>query len=108
LVISILLLLAFLSWERYLETRTSYPPIIKFSLFTRHSYKITAVSLSAASICASIYGWTYVVSIYYQNYKGLDALDTAVRWLPANIMGLGAAVRIIIPPKPRLTKNRVE
>ena len=93
LVLSILLILVFLVWERHLETHTSFPPIVKFSLFTRHSYMITAVVLGAFFNSASVYGFIYVMTIFYQNYKGLNALENAVRWLPACIIGLVAAVR---------------
>ncbi|CAD6589695.1 MAG: hypothetical protein TREMPRED_005476 [Tremellales sp. Tagirdzhanova-0007] len=96
LVLSILLILVFLVWERHLETHTSFPPIVKFSLFTRHSYMITAVVLGAFFNSASVYGFIYVMTIFYQNYKGLNALENAVRWLPACIIGLVAAGSVMV------------
>ena len=82
----------FVLWEMYLERRCTLQPVIKPSLFTRHDYKISAILLSAFFCCSSVYGWTYTTSIFYQNVKHYTPLKNAVHVLPANIMGLIAAV----------------
>lgn len=91
LALSIVLLVIFFFWSRHLELHTTYPPIVKPSMFTRHGGKITATCLASFFACFSIYGWVYVTTIFYQSYKGLSALDNAVRMLTANIVGLLAA-----------------
>lgn len=94
LVVSIILLVVFGFWERHLERNTTYPPIAKFSLFTRHGYKVTITVLSTFFIVMSVYGYVYLVTIYYQTYHGLSALQCAIRMLPCTIVGIMAAVSL--------------
>jgi hypothetical protein len=93
-VVSVLLIVAFLLWERYLEFHTSYPPIAKFSLFTRYRYKVTAVCLSVFAVAASVSVLVYLSTLWYQDVKGMTALENAIHMLPANVSGFLAAVRL--------------
>jgi hypothetical protein len=93
LVISILLLVAFGFWERHLERNTTFPPIAKFSLFTRHNYKVTIIIISTFFITMSVYGYVYLATIWYQTHMGMTALQSAIRMLPCMIAGTIAAVR---------------
>jgi len=92
LVISILLLVAFGFWERHLERNTTFPPIAKFSLFTRHNYKVTIIIISTFFITMSVYGYVYLATIWYQTHMGMTALQSAIRMLPCMIAGTFAAV----------------
>jgi hypothetical protein len=92
LVISILLLVAFGFWERHLERNTTFPPIAKFSLFTRHNYKVTIIIISTFFITMSVYGYVYLATIWYQTHMGMTALQSAIRMLPCMIAGTIAAV----------------
>jgi hypothetical protein len=91
-VLSILLLVVFFLWERHLELNTTFPPIAKFSLFTRHQYKLTIILISTFFIVMSIYGYVYLATIWYQTHLGMTALQSAVRVLPCMITGAIAAV----------------
>lgn len=91
-VLSLLLIAVFLLWERHLENRTTFPPIAKFSLFTRHRYRFTALIGCAFFCCITTPGFVYTATIWYQELKGETALQNAILLLPCNIMGLGAAV----------------
>ncbi|EIW66522.1 hypothetical protein TREMEDRAFT_70106 [Tremella mesenterica DSM 1558] len=91
LVLSLLLFIIFGFWEHHLETRTTLPPIIKISLFSRHGWKLTAINLTAFCIMFSAFSVLYTLALFYQDYKGLDALGNAIRLLPSNITGLFAA-----------------
>ena len=91
-VLSLVLLVVFLLWERHLENRTTFPPIAKFSLFTRHRYRFTALIGCAFFCCITTPGFVYMATIWYQELKGETALQNAILLLPCNIMGLGAAV----------------
>jgi hypothetical protein len=93
-VLSILLLVVFFLWERHLELNTTFPPIAKFSLFTRHQYKLTIILISTFFIVMSIYGYVYLATIWYQTHLGMTALQSAVRVLPCMITGAIAAVSI--------------
>ena len=92
LAVSIILVTIFLLWEGYLERHTTFPPIVKPSLFSRYRYKSLAVILCAFAAACGCYGWVYVTTIWYQNYLGYSALNNAIHVLPANVGGLVAAV----------------
>ena len=94
-VLSLSLLVAFLLWERHLENHTTYPPIAKFSLFTRHRYRFTALMACAFFCCLSTSGFVYTATIWYQELKGETPLKNAILLLPCNVMGLGAAVSLL-------------
>jgi Na+/melibiose symporter-like transporter len=91
LVLSLILLVVFMLWERHLENNTTFPPIAKFSLFTRHRYRFTALMGCAFFCCITTPGFVYTATIWYQELKGETALQNAILLLPCNIMGLGAA-----------------
>jgi hypothetical protein len=88
----VLFIVVFLLWERYLELHTSYPPVAKFSLFTRYGYKVTAVCLSVFAVGASVSVLVYLSTLWYQDVKGMTALENAIHMLPANVSGFLAAV----------------
>lgn len=92
LVLSIVLLVAFVFWERHLELHTNIPPVAKYSLFTRHRYRISALMLCVFLAMFSTMGWGYMATIWYQNYKHLSALENALYSLPCCLAGCGVAV----------------
>ncbi|GFZ44917.1 hypothetical protein JCM24511_02643 [Saitozyma sp. JCM 24511] len=98
-VVAVLLIVVFLLWERYLELHTSYPPIAKFSIFTRYRYKVTAVCLSVFAVGASVSVLVYLSTLWYQDVKGMTALENAIHMLPANVSGFLAAggVLFLVP-----------
>ncbi|RSH80151.1 hypothetical protein EHS25_007256 [Saitozyma podzolica] len=91
LIVSIILFVLFLCWERYLERRNgSIPPAAKFSLFTRNRYRFTFVLLASFFAFMGAAGWVYCATIFYQNVKGDSALMNAVHLLPCNLLGIVA------------------
>lgn len=100
LVVSIILFVLFLCWERYLERRNgSIPPAAKFSLFTRNRYRFTFVLLASFFAFMGAAGWVYCVTIFYQNVKGDSALMNAVHLLPCNLLGIVAGVSGFVLPR---------
>lgn len=95
LVISILLLVAFGFWERYIENHTSLPPIVKMSMLSRNGFGLTKVCLTAFLPFISIAGWIYLVSLYYQDYKRYSPFGSALHSLPASLCGVIAAVAVM-------------
>lgn len=93
-ITSLILFTLFFFWSRHLETRTSYPPIIKPSLFTRHSGRISSTCLCAFFSCLSVYGFVYSTTAFYQNYMGLNAFGNALRMMTCNVTGIFAAVSV--------------
>lgn len=92
LILSLLLLAAFAIWSIRLEHHTSYPPIIKMSLFTRRKGLISYTCACCFFQSLSVYGWVYTSTIFYQNYKGLSPLQNSVATLTTMIVGTSAAV----------------
>jgi hypothetical protein len=84
-VLSLILLTIFGLWERHLERNTTFPPIVKLSLFRRHGYRIVVVVISVFFISIFDYGYLYLVSIWYQTYMEKTALQSAIRMLPVFI-----------------------
>jgi hypothetical protein len=91
-VLSLVLFTLFYFWSRHLEVKTSYPPIIKPSLFSRHRGRISATCACAFLSSLSIYGFVYSTTAFYQTYIGLSALGNAIKMLTCNVVGCLAAV----------------
>jgi len=95
---SIAILIAFAFFQRHLEHHPSsrisrqIPPIVKLSLFTRQRGRIAAITFSSFSVFTCVPGWIYLTTVFYQDYKGLSPLASAVRLIPACISGMAAAV----------------
>lgn len=95
LVVSIVLLVAFGVWERYIEKHTSLPPIVKMSMLSRNGFGLTKVCLTAFLPFIAIAGWIYLVSLYYQDYKHYSPFGSALHSLPASLCGVIAAVAVM-------------
>ncbi|QRW17932.1 Serine carboxypeptidase S28 [Rhizoctonia solani] len=88
LVVSVLLLVCFVSWEYYLETRTTHPPLMRLGLWTRANGRFAAVQLIVFFDWACFTTWLFFVTLYYQEYKGISPVGTTVRVLPMAVSGL--------------------
>ncbi|TXT07461.1 hypothetical protein VHUM_03181 [Vanrija humicola] len=95
LATSIVLFGLFGWWEHHVEHRLSLPPIAKLSLFTRDGWKITIVMLCAFCPFVAVAGWVYLTTLFYQEYKGFTALNTAIHTVPAAICGIFAALAVM-------------
>lgn len=92
----------FYLWTRHLERYTTYPPILKASMFSRHRGRITSTCAGAFCACLAMYMFMYNTSIYYQGHRGLSAWENAIRVLPVNVAGTPAAVSHHIGVRPGL------
>lgn len=102
LVISVFLFGAFGAWERYVERHLSFPPLVKLSLFSRDGWKITIIMGCAFLPFVAIAGWVYLVSLFYQELKGMTPLGNAIHTLPASLCGILAALAVMwIVPRVR-------
>ncbi|KAF8717707.1 Peptidase S28, partial [Rhizoctonia solani] len=77
LVVSVLLLVCFVSWEYYLETRTTHPPLMRLGLWTRANGRFAAVQLIVFFDWACFTTWLFFVTV-----------GTTVRVLPMAVSGL--------------------
>ncbi|KAB5592523.1 MFS-type transporter [Ceratobasidium theobromae] len=88
LVVSILLLGCFVGWEHYVETRTTRPPLMSLSLWRRAKGQFAAMQLIVIFDWACFTTWSFFVTLYYQEYKGISPIGTTVRVLPMTVSGL--------------------
>ncbi|KAI5117894.1 hypothetical protein M0805_001551 [Coniferiporia weirii] len=91
IVIGVMLLVAFLMWQWYLERDTSgarCPPLMKLSMWKRAHGKFAAMQCIAFLEWASFQSWTFWAQLYYQDYQGLSPVLTAIRLLPMFVVGL--------------------
>lgn len=99
LIIGVLLLIAFISWEWYLEQDTSgvrRPPLMKLSMMKRARGRFAAVQFIAFFEWASFLAWQFWAQLYYQDFQGLDPILTAIRLLPMFVVGVACNVLVAV------------
>jgi MFS transporter, DHA2 family, multidrug resistance protein len=91
LIVGVVLLIAFVLWERRLGAGSDRAPLVDLALFRIRSFTWGIVLAAIASL--TILGILFTIPQYFQGVRGLDAIDSGVRLLPL-IAGLvaGAAV----------------
>ena len=88
LVISVLLLIAFFIWERYITSHSSRPPLMRLQLWTRANGRLAAVYLIG---CVSWMGFVslgFHATLFYQQAQGLSPLQALLRFLPMPVSGV--------------------
>lgn len=86
LVGACVLLPVFILWELRLEKRGARPPLIKLSVFKSRIY--SAAQVIDFLFWAAFNNFLVFATYFYQDYQGLNALDTTLRFLPSGITGL--------------------
>ncbi|OAR01837.1 hypothetical protein LLEC1_05992 [Akanthomyces lecanii] len=92
IVVAVGLIIGFVVWERFLEARNNCPPLLRVSLFRNRDF-----SASMAVMCmlfASFNGYLVYTTIFYQDYQGLSALQTTLRFIPTGVVGVIMAISI--------------
>lgn len=91
IVIAVALVVLFVFWQRYLENSGRRAPIMKVSIF--RSKRFSAAMLTMALFFSSFNGFLVYATFFYQDYQGLSALQTTLRFIPTGVVGvLTAAV----------------
>ncbi|OCF35352.1 hypothetical protein I316_02900 [Kwoniella heveanensis BCC8398] len=93
--LSIVFLIVFGLWEHHAEQRTTTPPIIKLSVFSRHNWRVTAILGIAFFDWCGVCGWVYLTSIWWQQLLGYSAMKNAVYILPAPVTGILISFAVI-------------
>ncbi|KAF7978435.1 hypothetical protein HWV62_614 [Athelia sp. TMB] len=88
LILGILFVVLFALFQHYLATKSTRPPLMRLSVWTRANGKVAAMQLIAFFNWAAFMSWSIWCQLYYQNYQGLSPLQTMVRLLPMPIVGL--------------------
>ncbi|KAK5653918.1 hypothetical protein OQA88_7843 [Cercophora sp. LCS_1] len=89
IVISVALVVLFVFWQRYLERTGKRAPIMKVSVFK--SKRFSAAMMTMALFFSSFNGYLVYATYFYQDYQGLSALQTTLRFLPTGVVGLVTA-----------------
>ncbi|VUC28049.1 unnamed protein product [Clonostachys rosea] len=87
---SCLILPVFIKWEYWLEKTAKRPPLIKLSIFRSPIYR--GAQIIDAIFWAAFNNFLVFASYFYQDYQGLDVLQTTLRFLPSGIAGIVATL----------------
>ncbi|KAK3323665.1 major facilitator superfamily-domain-containing protein [Cercophora scortea] len=90
IVVSVALVALFVFWQRHLEKGGTRAPIMKVSVF--RSGRFSAAMLIMALFFSSFNGWLVYATYFFQNYQGLDTLQTTLRFIPTGVSGVLAAM----------------
>ncbi|KAK4540170.1 hypothetical protein LTR36_009756 [Oleoguttula mirabilis] len=83
---SIVLIVAFIAWQLYLEKKTMRPPLVKVSIFK--NARVSAAMFTMAMFFASFSNFLVFATYYFQDYHGRDPIQTTVRFLPTGVVGV--------------------
>ncbi|KAF4983245.1 hypothetical protein FZEAL_1283 [Fusarium zealandicum] len=89
IVVSVIIIVAFFFWQRYLENKTTRPPLVKVSIF--HNWRFTAVMLIMGLFFGGFNNFLIYATYYFQDYQGLSPLQTMLRFIPTGISGFVVA-----------------
>ncbi|KIJ50851.1 hypothetical protein M422DRAFT_27007, partial [Sphaerobolus stellatus SS14] len=88
LIIGVLLVIAFVAWEYYLEKYSTRPPLMHLEIWTRANGKFAAMAAIAFWESCSFFAWMLWTQLYYQDFLGLSPVQAMLRFLPMVITGL--------------------
>ena len=86
IVASAVLLAVFVTWQWYLETKTSRKPLMKISMFWNRRF--SAVMAIMAVFFSSYNNFVIFATYFFQDYQGLSPLQTMLRFLPTGASGI--------------------
>ncbi|KAK3353320.1 major facilitator superfamily-domain-containing protein [Lasiosphaeria hispida] len=86
IVISLALVVLFVSWQRHLENTGKRAPIMKVSVF--HSKRFSAAMATMALFFSSFNGFLMYATYFFQDYQGLSPLETTLRFIPTGVVGV--------------------
>ncbi|KAK0629702.1 major facilitator superfamily-domain-containing protein [Bombardia bombarda] len=86
IVVSIILVVLFVLWQRHLEKTGLRAPLMKVSVFRNPQF--SAAMLIMALFFSSFNGWLVFATYFFQDYQGLNALQTTLRFIPTGVSGV--------------------
>jgi predicted MFS family arabinose efflux permease len=86
IILSFLLLAAFVLWQMHLEKNTNRRPLMKISMFK--DPKISAAMAGMLLFFSSFSSYLVFATYYYQEFIGLNAIQTTIRFLPTGVVGI--------------------
>lgn len=85
IVLSVLLVAAFVAWQIYLENKTTKKPLMKVSIF--RNTRVSAAMVTMAFFYAAFNNFLIFATYFFQEYQGLDAIHTTLRFIPTGVVG---------------------
>ncbi|GAA5985579.1 hypothetical protein JCM11641_004979 [Rhodosporidiobolus odoratus] len=86
LAVSLILLVIFWYYERYLERHTTSPPLMLTSIWFKGRFAV--MQLIGALAWSAFASYMFFCSLAFQNYMTLQPVLATVRFLPSSITGL--------------------
>ena len=86
IIISFLLLAVFVFWQMHLEKNTSRRPLMKISMFK--DPKISAAMVGMLTFFSAFSSYLVFATYYFQEFQGLSAIQTTLRFLPTGVVGI--------------------
>ncbi|KAM0330218.1 hypothetical protein ACHAQA_004392 [Verticillium albo-atrum] len=86
IVVSLLIITAFVFWQRHLEKKGERPPLMKISVFKNKRF--SAAMMIMALFFASFNNFLVYATYFFQDYQGLSALQTTIRFIPTGVVGI--------------------
>jgi MFS family permease len=88
IVISFILLAAFVMWQIYLEKKTTRRPLMKISMFK--DSKISAAMFAMMTFFAAFSNYLVFATYFYQEFEGRSTIQTTLRFIPTGVVGVVA------------------
>jgi predicted MFS family arabinose efflux permease len=92
IVVSLILLAVFFAWQWYQENHTTRRPLMKASIFKNGRFCAGLVIM--ALFFASFNNFLVFATYFYQDYQGLDPLQTTLRFIPTGVTGIFVAFAV--------------
>jgi predicted MFS family arabinose efflux permease len=92
IVVALILLGIFFAWQWYQENRTDRRPLIKVSIFKNGRF--CAGLAIMALFFAGFNNFIVYATYFYQDYQGLSALQTTLRFIPTGVTGIFVAFAV--------------
>jgi len=90
IVLAAILIALFITWQHYLETRTTRTPLLKMSIW--RNKRFASAQLIQAFSLGSFSSFLVYATFFYQNSQHLSVLATTLRFIPTGVVGLVTAL----------------
>lgn len=85
LILSVVTFPMYIAWEMYLEKRAKRPPLMKMCVFSKSGTYCAAQAIGFL-FWASFNNFLVFATYFYQDYHGLNTIQTTLRFLPSGIL----------------------
>ncbi|KAH7143484.1 major facilitator superfamily domain-containing protein [Dactylonectria macrodidyma] len=95
IVVSLLIVAAFVAWQWYIERKGARPPLVKISLFSNGSFSVAMVAMCFSY--ASFNNFLVFATYFFQEYQDLSPLQTMYRFIPSALAAASLLFAVPIP-----------